>query len=262
METSSVAMRETLEALADGELSVTAAEARLSGYATTPSGRFDAARESRRGIPEGILAEGKTPAEVRDLAEAAVDTTGRALVTRADAAHRETVEGAFRPTAATVSVDDRAGTITVTGEEFDQPSLAAGVCIITGGTSDYPVAGEAAAVVEAVGADCAVIQDIGVANIDRLFDHLDAIRAADVVIAVAGREAALPTVVAGQVDSPVIGVPVSTGYGHGGDGEAALGGLLQSCTALSVVNIDAGFTAGTQAALIAQQVDEAAESTA
>ena len=258
METSSVAMRETLEALADGELSVTAAEARLSGYATTPSGRFDAARESRRGIPEGILAEGKTPAEVRDLAEAAVDTTGRALVTRADAAHRETVEGAFRPTAATVSVDDRAGTITVTGEEFDQPSLAAGVCIITGGTSDYPVAGEAAAVVEAVGADCAVIQDIGVANIDRLFDHLDAIRAADVVIAVAGREAALPTVVAGQVDAPVIGVPVSTGYGHGGEGEAALGGLLQSCTALSVVNVDAGFTAGAQAALIARAVDKGA----
>ncbi|MFW5978088.1 MAG: hypothetical protein ACOCP2_02485, partial [Halohasta sp.] len=70
-------MRETLEALADGELSVSAAEARLSGYATTPSGRFDAAREGRRGIPEGILAEGKTPDEVLDLAEAAVDTTGR-----------------------------------------------------------------------------------------------------------------------------------------------------------------------------------------
>ena len=254
-------MRETLEAVAAGELSVAAAEARLSGYATTPSGRFDAAREHRRGIPEGILAEGKTPVEVCDLAEAAVDTTGRALVTRADETHREAVEAAFTSTAATVSVDDRAGTITVTDEDFDQPSLAAEVCIITGGTSDYPVAGEAAAVVEAVGADCTVIQDIGVANIDRLFDHLGDIRAADVVIAVAGREAALPTVVAGQVDGPVIGVPVSTGYGHGGDGEAALSGLLQSCTALSVVNVDAGFTAGTQAALIARAVDEAAEST-
>lgn len=253
-------MRETLEAVAAGELSVAAAEARLSGYTTTPSGRFDAAREQRRGIPEAILAEGKTPREVVDLAEAAVETTGRTLVTRADAATCEAIEAAFVDESATVSVDDRAGTVTVTGDSFDSPSLSAEVCIITGGTSDYPVAGEAAAVIEAVGADCQIIQDIGVANIDRLFDQLDRIRAADVVIAVAGREGALPTVVAGQVDCPVIGVPVSTGYGHGGDGEAALLGLLQSCTVLSVVNIDAGFVAGAQAALIVQQADRSASS--
>jgi len=253
-------MRETLEAVAAGELSVAAAEARLSGYATTPSGRFDAAREQRRGIPEAILAEGKTPREVVDLAEAAVETTGRTLVTRADEATCEAIEAAFVDESATVSVDDRAGTVTVIGDSFDSPSLSAAVCIITGGTSDYPVAGEAAAVIEAVGAECQIIQDIGVANIDRLFDQLDRIRAADVVIAVAGREGALPTVVAGQVDCPVIGVPVSTGYGHGGDGEAALLGLLQSCTVLSVVNIDAGFVAGAQAALIVQQADRSASS--
>jgi NCAIR mutase (PurE)-related protein len=250
-------MKETLEAVAAGELSVSAAEARLSGYATTASGRFDAARETRRGIPEAILAEGKTPAEVVDLAETAVETAGRALVTRADDAVIEAVTAAFGGNPAAVDVDDRAGTITVTGESFEHPSLAASVCIVTGGTADYPVAGEALAVVEAVGADCTVIADIGVANIDRLFDQLERIREADVVIAVAGREAALPTVVAGQVDCPVIGVPVSSGYGHGGDGEAALSGLLQSCSALSVVNIDAGFTAGTQAALIARRVDGA-----
>ena len=250
-------MRETLEALAAGELSVTVAEARLSGYATTAAGRFDADRGQRRGIPEGILAEGKTPTEVVDLAETAVETTGRALVTRADTDSREAVEAAFRSTGATVSADDRAETVTVMSETIDQPSLAAAVCIVTGGTSDYPVAGEAAAVVESVGADCQLIEDVGVANIDRLFDQLAEIRGADVVIAVAGREAALPTVLAGQVDCPVIGVPVSTGYGHGGDGEAALSGLLQSCTALSVVNVDAGFTAGAQAALIARGVDAA-----
>ena len=250
-------MRETLEALAAGELSVAAAEARLSGYATTSSGRFDADRERRRGIPEAILAEGKTPTEVVDLTETAVETTDRALVTRADIATREAVESAFRSTGATVRIDDRAETVAVTGETFDQPSLAAEVCVVTGGTSDYPVAGEAVAVVETVGADCRLIEDVGVANIDRLFDQLEAIREADVVVAVAGREAALPTVIAGQVHSPVIGVPVSTGYGHGGDGEAALAGLLQSCTALSVVNVDAGFTAGAQAALIAQGVDAA-----
>ncbi|ATW88463.1 hypothetical protein halTADL_1709 [Halohasta litchfieldiae] len=248
-------MKETLEAVAAGELSVSAAEARLSGYATTTSGRFDAARETRRGIPEAILAEGKRPEEVVDLCETAVETAGRALVTRADGDSSEAVETAFKHTEATVSVDDRAGTIIVTGEAFDQPELTAKVCIVTGGTADYPVAGEARALVKAAGADCTIIQDIGVANIDRLFDQLETIREADVVIAVAGREGALPTVVAGQVDCPVIGVPVSTGYGHGGEGEAALAGLLQSCTALSVVNIDAGFTAGAQAALIARQVD-------
>jgi hypothetical protein len=248
-------MRETLEALAAGELSVSAAEAQLAGYATTPSGRFDAARETRRGIPEAVLAEGKTPTEVVDLAETALETTGRALITRADDPTTEAVETAFETGSATITVDSRAGTISVTTEAFDQPTLGSTVCIVTGGTVDYPVAGEAAAVVEAVGADVTLIQDIGVANIDRLFDQLDTIRDADVVIAVAGREGALPTVVAGQVDCPVIGVPVSSGYGHGGNGEAALLGMVQSCTVLSVVNIDAGFTAGAQAALIARQVD-------
>jgi NCAIR mutase (PurE)-related protein len=81
------------------------------------------------------------------------------------------------------------------------------------------------------------------------------LRELDVLVVAAGREGALPTVVAGLVDVPVIGLPVSTGYGHGGDGEAALAGMLQSCTALSVVNIDAGFTAGAQAGLVARAVD-------
>jgi len=248
-------MRETLAALAAGDISVETAEARLAGYATTAAGRFDAAREQRRGIPEAILAEGKTPTEVDRLVETAVETTDRALVTRADDEIIETLEASHKHTSTTLDVDRRARTVRITAESFEPPSLAAEVCLVTGGTSDYPVAGEAAAVLTAVGADCTCIEDVGVANIDRLFDQLNCIRRADVVIAVAGREAALPTVIAGQVDSPVIGVPVSTGYGQGGDGEAALLGLLQSCTALSVVNVDAGFTAGAQAALIAQAVD-------
>ena len=249
-------MRETLAALAAGDISVEAAEARLAGYATTAAGRFDAAREQRRGIPEGILADGKTPREVTQLVETAVETTGRALVTRADDDCIDAIESAHEDDSTTVAADHRSMTVTVTSEAFEPPSVDAEVCIVTGGTADYPVAGEAAAVIEAVGADYTLIEDVGVANIDRLFDQLDRIKAADVVIAVAGREAALPTIVAGQVAAPVIGVPVSTGYGHGGDGEAALSGLLQSCTALSVVNIDAGFTAGVQAALIARAIDQ------
>ena len=258
MEHGSERMKETLQAVADGELSVAAAEARLAGYATTAAGRFDAAREQRRGIPEAILAEGKSPDAVVELAETALETTGRALVTRADAPTREALEAVFGDRSST-SLDSRGETVIITADGFDQPALDAEVCIVTGGTADAPVAREAAAVVETVGADCTLIEDIGVANIDRLFDQLDEIRTADVVIAVAGREGALPTVVAGQVDCPVIGVPVSSGYGHGGDGEAALAGLLQSCTALTVVNVDAGFTAGAQAALIARAVDRTSE---
>lgn len=247
-------MKETLEALAAGDLSIEAAEARLSGYVTTSVGRFDAAREDRRGIPEAILAEGKEPIEVVRLAETAVETNGQVLVTRADTDVVDAISNAFETSSITVSTDDRAGTISIVSDSFDRPELDSTICIVTGGTADYPVAGEAAAVINTVGADCTMIKDVGVANIDRLFDQLDRIRDADVVIAVAGREAALPTVVAGQINAPVIGVPVSTGYGCGGDGKAALEALLQSCTALSVVNIDAGFTAGAQAALIAKTI--------
>ena len=101
------------------------------------------------------------------------------------------------------------------------------------------------------------IDDVGVAGIARLFDNLESIRAADVLVVAAGREGALPTVLAGLVDVPLIGLPVSAGYGHGGRGEAALAGMLQSCAPILVVNIDAGFVAGAQASLIARSVSEA-----
>jgi hypothetical protein len=108
-----------------------------------------------------------------------------------------------------------------------------------------------------MGATVERIDDVGVAGIARMVDRLPDLRDADVLVVAAGREGALPTVVAGLVDVPVIGLPTSIGYGHGGDGEAAIKGLLQSCTALSVVNVDAGFTAGAQAGLIARQIDAA-----
>lgn len=249
-------MREILEALATGELSVAEAEARLAGYATTEAGRFDAAREHRRGVPEAILATGKSPDEVADLAATALDTTGRALVTRATseviAAMREAL-----PETAAIEVQDRPGFVVATSPDFDPPILDADVAVVTAGTSDAAVADEAAAIATAMGARVDHIGDVGVAGVHRLFDHLEALRAADVAVIAAGREGALPTIVAGLVDTPVIGLPVSTGYGHGGAGEAALLGMLQSCTVLSVVNIDAGYVAGAQAGLIARAVSRA-----
>ncbi|MFB6121240.1 MAG: nickel pincer cofactor biosynthesis protein LarB [Halobacteriaceae archaeon] len=249
-------MRDTLEALAEGDISVAEAEAALAGYATTEAGRFDAARETRRGVPEGIYAEGKTPAEVATLAAAAVETTGRALVTRADADDVAAVEAEFGPDAR-VDHRERAGVVVVHGPDFEAPALDATVTIVTGGTADAVPAGEAAAVVAEMGATVERIADVGVANLTRITDQVGALRAADVLVVAAGREGALPTVVAGLVDTPVIGLPVASGYGVGGEGRAALHGMLQSCTVLSTVNVDAGYVAGAQAGLIARAVADA-----
>ncbi|KOX97670.1 MULTISPECIES: nickel pincer cofactor biosynthesis protein LarB [Halorubrum] len=252
-------MRETLAALEAGDIGIEEAESRLAGYATTDAGRFDAARERRRGIPEAILAEGKTPAEVAALATTALDTTGRALVTRADEAAASAVAAAVGDVEAdaTVDRDDRAGTVVVHAADLEPPSLDAAVAVVAAGTADAAVAGEAAVVAREVGAAVDRVDDVGVANLDRILDQVDRVREADAVVVAAGREGALPTVVAGLVDAPVIAAPVSTGYGVGGEGVAALEGALQSCSVLTTVNVDAGFVAGAQAGLIARAVDAA-----
>ncbi|WP_459194583.1 nickel pincer cofactor biosynthesis protein LarB [Halosimplex sp. J119] len=252
-------MRELLEAVAAGDLSPAEAEAKLAGYATGEAGRFDAARTERSGVPEAVLADGKTPAEVAALASTSVETTGRAVVTRADEAVAEAVEdvlGADHPDAA-IEVDDRSGVVVARTPEFNRPDLDATVGVVTAGTSDAIPAGEAAAIAREMGATIERVDDIGVASLARVVDSLDVLRDQDVLVVAAGREGALPTVLAGLIDVPIIGLPVSTGYGHAGEGEAALSGMIQSCTALSVVNVDAGFTAGAQAGLIARRIDEA-----
>ena len=125
------------------------------------------------------------------------------------------------------------------------------VAILTAGTSDIPVAEEARLIAEEMGCEVRTAYDVGVAGIHRLFSALKDLIPADVFVVAAGREGTLPAIVAGLVDRPVIGVPVSTGYGYMGGGEAALASMLQSCSVLAVVNIDAGFTAGAFAAQVA-----------
>jgi NCAIR mutase (PurE)-related protein len=248
--------RETLEALAAGDIGVTEAESRLTGYATTAAGRFDADRDRRRGIPEAVLAEGKRPVEAASLAVTALETTGRAIVTRATAEHAAAIDETVSADApgATVEHDEVTRTVVVRAAEYEPPSLDAQIAVVAAGTVDVPVAGEAAMVAREIGADVDQIHDVGVANLDRLLDQLGRIREADVVIVVAGREGALPTVVAGLVAAPVIAVPVGSGYGEGGDGSAALAGALQSCTVLTTVNVGGGFVAGAQAGLIARAI--------
>ncbi|WP_266079153.1 nickel pincer cofactor biosynthesis protein LarB [Haladaptatus caseinilyticus] len=254
-------MRELLEAVAEGEVTVSEAESMLSGYATTEAGRFDAARETRRGVPEAILCDGKTPDEVATLATIAVETAGRALITRASDEQIQAVRArlAEEHPDANVRVRERADVLVAHAVGFDRPELDVTVGIVSAGTSDAIPAGEAAVVAEEMGATVEELHDVGVASLVRVLDEVDALRAADVLVVAAGREGALPTVVAGLVDTPVIGLPVSNGYGHAGQGSAALSGMLQSCTVLSTVNIDAGFVAGAQAGLIARAVDAARE---
>jgi NCAIR mutase (PurE)-related protein len=250
-------MRELLEAVADGDLSPEMAESQLQGYVTSEAGRFDTARRQRAGVPEAILATGKTTDELSTLVETSVAATGRAIVTRADAAATAAIEQQYAEDSdKTVTVDDRAQTVVVRESTFERPDLDATVGIVTAGTSDAMPAGEAATILTEMGVSLDRIDDIGVASLDRMFDQVPLLREQDILIVAAGREGALPTVLAGLVDVPLIGLPISTGYGHGGGGEAALAGMLQSCTALSVVNIDAGFTAGVQAGLIARQFDD------
>ncbi|MFP4627512.1 MAG: nickel pincer cofactor biosynthesis protein LarB [Halobacteriales archaeon] len=247
-------MRDILEALADGELTPREAEARLHGYVTEDSGRYDAARPDRRGVPEAVLAAGKTPAEAAELAATALETTGHALVTRADARTRRTVADRLEAVDGDrdVRVDDR-GRL-VEAHRSAPPSVDATVALVTAGTADRVPAREARATLRAMGPRVDLVEDVGVAALDRLLDVRSRIAAADAAVVAAGREGALPTVVAGLVDTPVIALPVGSGYGRGGDGEAALLGALQSCTVLSTVNVDAGFVAGAQAGLIARAV--------
>jgi hypothetical protein len=178
------------------------------------------------------------------------------LLTRADGATAEATRAAVadRDPDAEFDRDERARTLVARAGDFEPPELDATVAVVAAGTADAAAAGEAAVAVRAIGADVERVHDVGVANLTRVVDALDDVRAADVVVVAAGREGALPTVVAGLVDAPVIGLPVSSGYGAGGEGEAALYGMLQSCTVLSVVNVDAGFVAGAQAGLIARAV--------
>lgn len=249
-------LHEVLERVAVGEMEVAEAESRLAGYVTGAAGRYDTSRLYRRGIPEAIFGPGKSTTEIVELVSIAVDRNGIGIVTRIDEQDRNRIVETFEhePAVETVTIYPRAGAVVVVGRERDVPPVTTMVGLISAGTSDAAVIEEAKIVLDALDIEVKEISDVGVANLTRSLDQLERISECDVLIVAAGREGALPTVLAGLVDRPVIGLPVSSGYGYGGEGKAALLGMLQSCTVLSVVNIDAGFVAGAQAGLIAQAI--------
>jgi NCAIR mutase (PurE)-related protein len=214
--------------------------------------RLDLGRYLRRGIPEVVLATGKTPEQVARLAVALARQHGQGLVSRMTEAHRT----ALLEAAGDMEVVEYSNAARMVRRSFSPERVNAKVGILTAGTSDVPVADEARMVIEACGLEAHLEADLGVAGLHRFLAPLAAMLDwdADVIIVAAGMDGVLPGLVAGLIDLPVIGLPVSTGYGRGGAGEAALTTMLQSCsTGLTVVNIDNGVGAGTAAVLIAQR---------
>ncbi|MCY4564492.1 MAG: nickel pincer cofactor biosynthesis protein LarB [Gammaproteobacteria bacterium] len=227
------------------ELEEAAARIRASFFQDLGHSTLDTDRERRTGAAEVIYGQHKTPQQIADLVSALSANGQNALVTRASREAFEAVlarepEARFHEPAAAI-------TLTCT-----QPSLpATPVAVVTAGTSDLPVAEEAAVTAEFYGNRVGRINDVGISGIHRLLARLDGMREARVLIVVAGMEGALPSVVAGLVDKPVIAVPTSVGYGASFGGVTALLGMLSSCASgLSVVNIDNGFGAGYLANMI------------
>jgi NCAIR mutase (PurE)-related protein len=235
-----------LEEIRRGSLAVPDALARLSGFPGEDLGWavVDHQRELRTGFPEAVLAQGKTPDQVVAIARRIWARSGRLLVTRSDPAIAEAVQEAvpsarYNPLARTVTAG--------TGERRGRGTVA----VVCAGTGDVPVAEEAYETLRVLGDEAERVYDVGIAGLHRLADRLESLRGARVLVVVAGMEGALPSVVAGLVDRPVIGVPTSVGYGASFGGVAALLAMLNSCAAgLCVVNIDNGFGAACMASLI------------
>jgi pyridinium-3,5-biscarboxylic acid mononucleotide synthase len=210
---------------------------------------LDLDRQRRCGFPEVVYGAGKSAETLVKIVAQLMRECMTVLVTRVDAQKAALLQAEFP-----------AGNYNAIGQTFRLAPPAAGqpivgrVTVVTAGTSDLPVAEEARETLEWMGVAVSVVHDVGVAGPHRLLRHLDKLRGADAVVVVAGLEGALPSVVGGHVDCPVIAVPTSVGYGASFGGLAALLGMLNSCAAnVTVVNIDAGFKAGYVAGLIAHR---------
>jgi hypothetical protein len=210
--------------------------------------RLDHHRTLRTGVPEVIFGQGKTPSQVVAIVERFVARSGRAFATRIEPDAIALVREKF-PDA---KVHETARILTV--GDFPPPEDGPFIAIASAGTSDMPVAEEAAVTVEILGTRAVRLYDVGVAGLHRVLDRLDVLRQAEAIIAVAGMEGALPTVVGGLVGCPVIAVPTSVGYGANFGGISALLTMLNSCVpGVAVVNIDNGFGAGVLAHMIAKR---------
>jgi hypothetical protein len=248
-------IRDVLERHKKGELSEAEAEKLLKlDFLESISSHtvFDHSREARRGIPEVVFGETKSPEVVAEIVSKVMEDREVLLISRANKEHLKAVRSVAKgmrvvyvEKARMVIVDKRKGR-----------KRRGKIGVMAAGSSDIGVAEEAKAVAEAMGCEVLTAYDVGVAALHRVLEPVKRMvtEGVDALVVVAGMEGALPTVVSGLTDVPVIGVPTSVGYGYGAKGEAALMGMLQSCSpGLAVVNIDNGVGAGAIAALISRR---------
>jgi len=243
------ALLELLRQLEAGKIAPEEAADRLASLPFEDLGfaKVDHHRSLRSGMPEVILASGKTPGQVAAIFAELAASGVNVLATRASREHFDAVREAV-PAA---EFHQLARCITLLQNKPE--NITGHVAVVCAGTSDLPVAEEAAITAELFGARVTRITDVGVAGMHRLLSHLDALRATDVIVVCAGMEGALPSVVGGLVAVPVIAVPTSVGYGAAFEGVTALLSMLNACSPnITVVNIDNGFGAGYVATLIAR----------
>jgi hypothetical protein len=233
-----------LRRVASGRMRVDAAFRKLCAVGELGFAQVDHDRERRQGHPEIVYGPGKTPAQAARIAREIAARSGRVLVTRATPPQARAVKRAL-PRA----VHDRVGrSILLLPPRFPQ---SRGILVVTAGTGDLPVAREVVATCRLLGHSPSLLADVGVAGVHRLLRRAAELRRARVVVAVAGMEGALASVVGGLVAAPVVGLPTSVGYGAGGAGLAALLSMMNSCAAnVCCVNIDDGVGAGVVASLI------------
>lgn len=238
-------LRALLDDVARGALSTDQALQAIAVERDLGFARLDVERARRKGFPETIYCPGKTPEQVRAIARALLDAGQNVMATRAD----ETTANAFTQAFPEAVYHARARVLTV--DIHPRPDPIGQVVVVSAGTADEPVAEEAAITAERVGAKTERLYDVGVAGLHRVLRHVATLRAARALVVVAGMEGALPSVVSGLVDRPIIAVPTSVGYGAHMQGLTPLLAMLNSCApGVSVVNIDNGYGAGVCAALI------------
>jgi len=258
-------LHDLLIAVAAGDTGIDEAAARLAAepfselgaVSGSPEARVDHHRALRCGFPEVVFCQGKTPEQVASIAREILSRQDVLLATRATAEQFQAVarridDARWLETPRLIVVDRR-----------DDPPSEGHVVVASGGTADIPVAEEAAACAEIMGCKVTRLFDVGIAGVHRVLAHSETLRSARAVIAVAGMEGALPSLVAGLVDVPVVAVPTSVGYGANFGGVSALLTMLNSCAGgIGVVNIDNGFGAAVIAARINRPAWEAAADSA
>lgn len=241
-----------LQQVAQGEVAVEDAQQQLHELQAQPLGfaTIDHHRAARCGSAEVIFAAGKTADQVVAISRAILVQHDSVLVTRASADQLDALDADCETRDTKIERGQLSGTALI-GTPPELKTNATPIPLVTAGTSDLPIAEECALTCKAMGQPVQRVDDVGVAGLHRILSKVDAVRGGNVVVVIAGMEGALPSVVGGLVDKPVIAVPTSVGYGASLGGIAALLGMLNSCASgVTVVNIDNGFGAGVAASRI------------